>query len=359
MLGLRRPLLALRANLSLESTACRHAIRLAVMLGVATALSRLADLPHGYWVGLTVLVVLKPDFTATFSRGVARLAGTIVGAGLATLYVAGLRPGPPQLIAGIVVVAFLAYTLLRVNYAVFAVCMTAVIAMLLAVVGLPELTAVRDRIGDTAIGGALALVAYAAWPTWERTEVPQRLAELLATQNTYLQEVLAAYVDPAEHDPEALRGALVTARLARSNAEASIDRWMAEPARHRAAPETALGVLAAAQRNAGAALALHAHLPHAARRCRPALAALARQLDQASTALADAVRTGSRPAGLPPLRATHLAMVEAGAAATGDGEQPAERRDAALLISETDLIVDGVNTIGHLLGAERPARAAT
>ena len=69
----------LRANYSLESAAFRHAVRLAVCVGIADTLTRSFGLPRGYWGPMTVAIVLKPDFTTTFTRGVLRLAGTSRG----------------------------------------------------------------------------------------------------------------------------------------------------------------------------------------------------------------------------------------------------------------------------------------
>ena len=74
----------LRANLSFESAAFRHGVRLAVTLASTTALYHAFSLPRGYWVTLTALIVLKPDFQETFARGVGRVAGTVLGATLAT-----------------------------------------------------------------------------------------------------------------------------------------------------------------------------------------------------------------------------------------------------------------------------------
>jgi hypothetical protein len=84
----------LAANLTLGSIACRHAIRLAVAATVALALARALRLPHGYWVPLTALWLLRPDFGSTFTRGVQRYAGTTAGAVLATLFAATVHPGP-------------------------------------------------------------------------------------------------------------------------------------------------------------------------------------------------------------------------------------------------------------------------
>jgi uncharacterized membrane protein YccC len=68
----------LRANLTLASTAFRHALRLAAGVAIAVIAAHALSLPRGYWIALTVLLVLKPEFHETFTRGVARIAGRAI-----------------------------------------------------------------------------------------------------------------------------------------------------------------------------------------------------------------------------------------------------------------------------------------
>ena len=74
----------LQANLSLRSAACRHAIRLAGCLAIGELLARSVHSQRSYWLAITVAIVLKPDFTMTFSRGLLRMGGTLIGLVLAT-----------------------------------------------------------------------------------------------------------------------------------------------------------------------------------------------------------------------------------------------------------------------------------
>ena len=72
----------------------RFAWHLALTLAATTAVYRWLALPNGYWIPMTVAIVSKSDFYQTASRGLGRLAGTLLGAGLATLLAAELRPEP-------------------------------------------------------------------------------------------------------------------------------------------------------------------------------------------------------------------------------------------------------------------------
>ena len=133
-------LATLRANLNLSSESCRHGMRLAATLGVAVGLSRALRLPHHYWLPLTVMIVLKPDFGATFTRGISRIIGTLVGAGLVTVALAELRPGRFELAVLVLVWCVVANLLLFANYAIYTVCISSLVVTLLAFVGEPELS---------------------------------------------------------------------------------------------------------------------------------------------------------------------------------------------------------------------------
>ncbi|HEY2736076.1 MAG TPA: FUSC family protein, partial [Polyangiales bacterium] len=79
---------------------------------------------------------------------------------IATLVAALLRPSPEVLAVLVLVSVALCYSLFNVNYAVYAVAITAYVVFLLALVGLPELATVRARVVNTALGGLCALLGH-------------------------------------------------------------------------------------------------------------------------------------------------------------------------------------------------------
>jgi Fusaric acid resistance protein-like len=338
----RDALITLRANLTLDSTACRHALRLSASLVIATAIYRLLELPRGYWIPLTALLVLKPEFHDTFARGIARIAGTLLGAGFATLIAHTVSPGPHGLTALVLGFVWSGYALVRTSYALFTVCITGYVVFLLMLAGVPELTAVTYRIVYTAEGGVLALCIYALWPTWTAVEVRPALAGLLEAHRGYVEALLEAYADPRRTDLHALGEIRDAGRLTRSNAEATVERMLAEPAvRHSIPAKIALGLLAAIRRHALAGLALHAGLERGVPEPVPAIEELSRQMSMSLSALAAALRSGAPPPPLPPLRQTQLALNTA----TND-----------LVRDETDLMVDSLNTMASLLAKDAKAR---
>lgn len=86
-LRLRDPLAVIRANLDLRSPALRHATRLAVLVALTDVITRAAGVQGGYWIPLTILVVLRPDFGSTFQRSLSRTLGTLVGLVVASVLV--------------------------------------------------------------------------------------------------------------------------------------------------------------------------------------------------------------------------------------------------------------------------------
>ena len=158
--GLLESLGNARSCLSLRTPVCVYGLRMALVITVATEFFRHTGELSGYWVPMTTLLVVRPDLVQTLTRGAMRVAGTIVGAGLAGLIAAHLHPSPAVLAALVVFFAWWSYSLLNVNYALFTLNLTAYIVFLLSLSGLPAATVVHRRAAYTALGGAFALLAY-------------------------------------------------------------------------------------------------------------------------------------------------------------------------------------------------------
>jgi uncharacterized membrane protein YccC len=334
----------LRANLSLRSSAFRHAVRLAVTAAVGAALYRALDLWHGYWVPLTILFILRPEFGLTFTRGLQRYAGTALGVVIATAIAAAVHPGPYALATITTVMAVGMFLFLIANYGLFVVSVTVFIVFISAFAGAPEHSAALHRLIATAIGTTLTLAAMALWPTWARSTLPDTVGEMIEDDRAYLRAVLQAWVDPASRDIDSERQARMRARVARTNTEAALQQALDEPARAGTGLGTveAAGVLASLRRLADGALALWAYLEDSVPSAPPAgrahleARALADQLDAALAELAAAVRERRAPEPLPSLRDTQQAL-------------SSQIGRTTPLAEETDRIVNSMVIIADLL----------
>ena len=180
------------AHLRLGSPIFRHAVRLALALGLSLLVSRLlfSHQTHDYWIALTIAVILRPSYGVTRQRIRDRLLGTIAGCLLVALFVA-LNPGLDWLLAALFLAMALARTFVTTHYR-FTAMAGSVLALLLAQL-LQENThiLVQQRLLDTAIGAALAWAASHVLPRWEYLDAPRQLRDLLAALGRYAQVVLA------------------------------------------------------------------------------------------------------------------------------------------------------------------------
>ena len=245
----------LRANLNFQSAVFRHAVRLTICLTLAGMVARATNWSRSYWIPMTVVILLRPDFAATFSRGLLRIAGTIVGLIVATGQIHFLPPTLAVRATLIGACVFLLRWLGPANYGFFVVCVTAAIVLLISMTGVPPKTLIQARALDTLIGGALALSAYALWPT--REPVDAALAALLAAYREYFGAVAQRYLGSAM-DEAVLSRAKQAARLARSNLESSIERLAAEPSTDTNQIELVRSIIASSHRFVHTTMAIEA-----------------------------------------------------------------------------------------------------
>lgn len=253
----------LHANLTLRSSSFRHAVRLGATLALCTALYQIFHIPveRGYWIPMTAALVLRADFITTFTRGTARLVGTLLGAVLTTLLVILLAPSPILLPIIVIIAAYLMFATLLANYTIFSMATTMAVVFLLAFVRAPTLTTAADRALDTTIGGILALLIYALWPTWEQSQALENTAQRFERLARYLNVVMRSYADPDAPPINVFDKRHMQSRLARSNALGSVQRALQEPGTRQAATaELAANVLATTDNLSRSVLTLEAFL---------------------------------------------------------------------------------------------------
>ncbi|HLK67758.1 MAG TPA: FUSC family protein [Bryobacteraceae bacterium] len=328
----------LRANLNLESAVFRHAVRLGVSLTVGELVAHQVGWRRPYWIPMTIAIVLRPDFTTTFVRGILRVVGTLIGLGLATGLFHLLAPQRGMEVVLIVLYAFLLRCFGPANYGIFAINLTGLVVVMFAVTGIEPGPVIVARGLNTLVGGVIALAAYQLWPTWERSQVPEALARMLEGYRSYFQSVRDAYLDPDDRRKAELDQTRQTARLSRSNAEASVARLAVEPGVSADRISALHRILANSHRLIHAVMSLEAGLVRTrAMPARDEFRTFANHVDVTLYYLA-AVLRGSKiePAELPDLREDYHALV--------GSKDPVEDR-YALVNVEADRITNSLNTL--------------
>lgn len=180
---------ALNFSRHIDPSLVRFGVRLAVCAGLGTLLYRWAEIPHGYWLPFTVVVVMQPDYGSTRRRAWQRLAGTLAGSVVASAILWGNLPAGLHVVGiGLGVFGF-AFHLKR-NYAAAVFCATIFVVMLLEHTGAGGTHLALERIGATLAGGVIALgAAMLFWPMWEHDRFAPVLGRALQLTSAYLRQL--------------------------------------------------------------------------------------------------------------------------------------------------------------------------
>ncbi len=296
----------------------RHALRLALAVAVAHVVAAAVGLDRGYWVAMTAVIVLRPDYSSTLQRGLGRIVGTLGGVLIAWGTVSLLGPGRGGLVLLVGLFATGTYLFIRSNIALGATALTALITCLLEVEGQPVTATAPARLLDTVVGGAIALVIYLLLPTWQGDDLPAVVARSVDASRAWARVVLGGLVDRRTYDADAAHGLGSNARRARAEAELAVEGAKGEPRRSAERLETAVAVVAANRRLNRALLSLEV-VARTPLRDRPELSATAQHLDQALQHTAERLRgtppqtTNDEPL-LPDSEASDPVQVEVGRA---------------------------------------------
>ncbi|NYI04324.1 FUSC family protein [Allostreptomyces psammosilenae] len=239
-----------REHAASSSPVWRHAVRVTAVV-VALLVAALAlPWPHGVWMPLTAALVMRPNFVQTWGRGVARVVGTVVGAGVGSAILAWSDPGRWATTGWVAGFAALSFVAVRAGYVVLSATVTVYVVLLLHLSGAGA-GAGLDRVSATVLGGAVALWASAAlFPVWDTARLADRLAEWARASGRYAAAVIEAFEPLPDESGGAAGGHRATAAAgaagARPAAGATAAGATGATAATTATAATAPGVTAAA-----------------------------------------------------------------------------------------------------------------
>ncbi len=258
----------LTSNLRRDSPYFRYAVRVSVATFLAMSLSAvMASIPalnrmaptlgaHGYWIVLTIFIIMKPGFAMTRQRSGPRLAGTLIGCVLA-FALFNVTHNPNLFLAMLIITSVLHYSLIHVNFMVAAIFNTIFVLLAFHFLSPDAPIAISERLLDTFIGCALALLCSYILPWWEHNFMASLAKAVRKANREYLDaglryaglarakagdaalpEANGRGADTAPQSKDDLAEADVRWRLARksayiafSNFAAAFYRMMGEPIR--------------------------------------------------------------------------------------------------------------------------------
>jgi len=181
-------LLAIRSFFNFKNVPLKHTFRLMLLTAVSIALFYGFQIPRGYWIALTIMVVLQPDYGTTQQKALQRVTGTTIGAALSTLLL--IQPLAPGIyIFLIALFCFLFIYLQQRNYTVSVVFVTIMLVAMFEISGAIDWHYAAYRLFATSLGGVLAITgAFLLWPDWERSQVRSIIAKgILANRDLLIQ----------------------------------------------------------------------------------------------------------------------------------------------------------------------------
>jgi uncharacterized membrane protein YccC len=141
----------------------QYVLRITPCLVAAGAFEWIWPHHHGYWVSITVVIVVQRNLQTALTRTLHRAAGTALGVLLTSLFLVG-APNMWAMIAMIAALAAARPILIEANYTAYAAVMTPLVILLLDFGQEPSWVVVADRLVATLVGCALALtLGYLAW----------------------------------------------------------------------------------------------------------------------------------------------------------------------------------------------------
>jgi uncharacterized membrane protein YccC len=228
-----RPLAAaLNLSWRVDPALVRYTARITALALIAVLAMKTLHLKHGYWLPLTLMVVLQPDYGSTRTKAGQRLMGTLAGSILASV-ILWLSLPFGALMAATALSAFAFGFYLRRRYWVAVIFITVFVVVLTESLGPATLGLTIERFGDTLAGGLLAMLAAVVfWPVWEKARYRPILARALRANAAYMRVVGQYLAEGRSYDVGVVR-AKRGAESASAEAFSSLQRMSGDPRSYR------------------------------------------------------------------------------------------------------------------------------
>lgn len=217
-------------NLSLNSGIFRHSLRLGISALAGYLIAMILPYnEHSYWILISILVILKPDFSLTKERNYGRVIGTIGGGLLGALVLLLVKDETARLIIMIIFMVT-AFSFNRTRYIISVFFVTALILILFSFIYQnSDLAVTFERILYTLIGSGIAFTAsYFIFPNWEYSHIKIHMEAILRANLNYFLKIVSRFGDsPASITASKLARKNVYVQTA--NLGAAFQRMLNEP----------------------------------------------------------------------------------------------------------------------------------
>lgn len=181
------------SNFSLESNIFRHSLRIAIAGTAAYIIGQLFPFGRGYWILLTVIVILKPGYSLSKKRNIERLVGTLIGVAIGWGILYFVKNNTAIFILFIISMIG-GFSFMRWKYMVGVVLITMYLLFMFHILEPMDFNnVVEERIIDTLLGSIIGFLASLLLPPiWERQQIGDLMQNLTRDITVYFESV--AYV---------------------------------------------------------------------------------------------------------------------------------------------------------------------
>jgi uncharacterized membrane protein (TIGR01666 family) len=216
-------------NFSLDSNIFRHSLRIAIAAVVAFIAGQLLPFGRGYWILLTVIIILKPGYSLTKKRNVQRLGGTLIGVAIGGALLYFVKNNTAILIF-LTICMIGGYSFMRWKYLVSVVMITMYLLFMFYILEPLDFREVAEaRILDTAIGCVIAFIAsYLLPPIWERQQIRDLAKQVIVDIIDYFESVAFVFTGKA-YNKQLSREERKYAWVSLANLSDAFNRMLSEP----------------------------------------------------------------------------------------------------------------------------------
>ncbi len=223
-----------RDNLYFQSNIFRHSIRVCLALLVGYIVSFVFKADYGYWIMLTIVVILKPAYSLTKKRNIDRLIGTAIGIVIGLLILLSIKNGTALLVIMILFMTS-SFMFMRTNYFWNVLLMTTYLIIFFHYLYPGNINEIMlERIVDTGIGSGISFLASLfIIPAWERNSIKAYMQKILEANDRYYASIAVHFCNDSPVKTDYIRKARREALIALANLSDAFTRMLSEPKRQR------------------------------------------------------------------------------------------------------------------------------
>lgn len=218
----------LLVNFNLRSPIFKHSLRIAAVTMIGYAVGLFFELQNPYWILLTLIVIMRPNFGLTKTRSKERTIGTLIGGALAVGVVLLTQNTTVYAILAIVTLV-ISFSMVQRNYKAAATFITLSVVFIYALLSPDIFNVIQYRVTDTLIGAGLATLGNLfLWPAWEIESMQKTLLNTFRAQKVYFNEIVEFYKNKGTISPQ-YKVARKKAFLEMSDLNTAFQRMTQEP----------------------------------------------------------------------------------------------------------------------------------